>query len=101
MASCCSSAAPQVSASRARPAPLTASSRLPSSPVGQYDDRCVREHVLHLAVRQVAETPVDPLTHAELACKLLQRLDGIERIAGDDQTHVRAIARHEWKRAEH
>jgi len=69
-------------------------------PVGQYDDRCVREHVLHLAVRQVAETPVDPPTHAELARELLQRLHRIERIAGDDQPHVRAIARHEWKRAE-
>ncbi len=69
-------------------------------PVGQYDDRCVREHVLHLAVWQVAETPVDPPTHAELPCELLQRLDGIERIAGDDQAHVRTIARHEWKRAE-
>jgi lipopolysaccharide/colanic/teichoic acid biosynthesis glycosyltransferase len=69
-------------------------------PVRQYDDRCVRKHVLHLAVRQVAETPVDPLTYAELARELLQRLDGVERIAGDDQPHVRAIARHEWKRAE-
>ena len=63
------------------------------------DDRCLRQHVLYLAVCQVAETPVDPPTHAELAGELLQRLDGIERIAGDDQANVRTIARHEWKRA--
>lgn len=74
--------------------------RIHAPPVRQYDDRCVREHVLHLVVRQEAETPVDPLAYAEIAREGPQRFDGVERIAGYDQPHLRAVAGHEWKSTE-
>ena len=68
--------------------------------VRQHHDRRGGEHVRYLVVRQETEPPVDPLVHAKLGREALQRLDGVEWIAGDDEPYVRAVACHEWKRAQ-
>jgi lipopolysaccharide/colanic/teichoic acid biosynthesis glycosyltransferase len=74
--------------------------RIDPPPVRQHDDRRIRKDALDLVVRQKTEPPVDPLVHPELVRKPLQRLDRIQWIARDHESHTRAIACHDLKGTE-